>query len=516
MSCIILFPNQLFENMYINKIFKQVNENNNNIILWEHGYYFKDFLYHKLKLAFHRASMKLYFDNIKINKLYIDSIDTEKKQFEKIISFVKKNNITKLLFFNPIEKKMFDLLNSAELLPKNNLEHLIFPSPYFLNSTNFNKNNEIMETLNSTRHNLFYKNQRIKYDIMIKNVNGKIEPDGGIWSFDTENRYPFEKTQKEIEPMNVNIKKDKYINEAIKYINSNYSSHYGLCEKENFIYPISRIDALKWLDDFVKRKLDKFGKYEDAIKSNVVFGYHSVLSPILNIGLITTQDVLNKVEDYKKNIASKEGFIRQIIGWREYCFFIYDKYSKILEKNLFYSKSTKKIPKKIWNGETKIPIIDNIISHINKYAYSHHIERLMCIGNFMLLIGICPKEIYNWFQTMYIDAYDVFMIPNVYGMLLYGYTSDKEHMMTRPYFCSSNYLKKMSDYKSQEIELDNNKYKWDEIIDALYYKLINDYSNEFSKIYSTANAVKRFNSFTSNKKKELIEMANMYIKWIHS
>jgi deoxyribodipyrimidine photolyase-related protein len=139
----------------------------------------------------------------------------------------------------------------------------------------------------------------------------------------------------------------------------------------------------------------------------------------------------------------------------------------------------------------------------------------MCIGNFMILIDISSKEIYNWFQTMYIDAYDVFMVPNVYGMLLYGLIDDKNHMMTRPYFCSSNYLMKMSDYRTENILIDGTNYKWNEIIDGLYYRLISIYSEEFSKIYSTASAVKRFNGFTPSKKNNLLKIANIYIKWIH-
>jgi deoxyribodipyrimidine photolyase-related protein len=511
MSCIILFPHQLFENTFINKIFNEIKETNRCIIIWEHHHFFKEYPYHKLKLAFHRASMKVYYDNLKVDKIYIDSITLEKHQYEEIEKFIKKNKITQLLFFNPIEKVLLNLLNSNKLIPNLEIKYIMFPSPYFLNSTNFTKNDNIKESLNSIRHDSFYKNQRITYDIMVKNK----KPEGKSWSFDTENRSPFEKSQKEVDLIKVNSNKTKYIIESIEYVNKNFSKNYGLCEKENFIYPISRTDALKWLNDFIKRKLGFFGKFEDAIKSDVVFGYHSVLSPLTNIGLITPRDILNAVEDYSKNIASKEGFIRQILGWREYCYFIYDKYSKSLENKFFYKKSNKIIPKKFWDGNTQIPIIDNIISHINKYAYSHHIERLMCIGNFLLLIGVKPEEIYNWFQTMYIDAYDVFMIPNVYGMLLYGFIEENVHMMVKPYFCSSNYLMKMSDYKTSEINLDETTYKWNEIIDALYYKLINDYSDEFSKIYSTAMAVKRYNDFTSKKKKDLINLANVYIKWIY-
>jgi deoxyribodipyrimidine photolyase-related protein len=510
MSCLILFPNQLFEDKYIKMIFKEIEEVKISIILWEHDYFFREFPYHKLKLAFHRASMKNYYDDLKYNKIYIENKD----KTTKIKNFMEKNKLNQIIFFNPIEKKLIKLIDNKKLIPKTNFEFIIFPSPYFLNSTSFEKIQEIEDTLTTTRHDLFYKSQRIKYDIMVKKTNNKITPEGNSWSFDTENRKPFEKNQEEIELLKINKNKKEYITEAINYINKNFNKHYGLCEEENFIYPISRTDALKWIDDFILRKLNNFGKYEDAFSSKVIFGYHSVLSPLTNIGIITPRDILNKVENYKKNIASKEGFIRQLIGWREYCYYIYEKFYDKLTTKIFYHKSNQKIPKKFWEGNTKIPVIDNIILHINKYAYSHHIERLMCIGNFLLLIGIKPIEIYNWFQTMYIDAYDVFMIPNVYGMLLYGFNTEETHMMTRPYFCSSNYLMKMSDFKTQEIELDGKNYKWNEIMDSLYYKLINDYSKEFSKIYSTANAVKRFNDFTNERKKNLLKMANDYIDWL--
>lgn len=514
MSCIILFPTQLFEIHYINKLFTEVKANKKFIILWEHEHFFKEFPYHKLKLAFHHATMKCYYDNIKISKLYVESAQDEKSQYQQIKKFISANSITQLMFFNPIEKILLKLLNGKKLIPNLDVEYLLFPSPYFLNSTSIQLNTELDEQLTTKRHDLFYKAQRIKYDIMVKKTNNKITPDGGSWSFDTENRSPFTKTQEEVSLLKVNKSKSQYINSAIEYVNTHYKKNYGTCEKENFIYPISRLDAVKWLDDFIERKLNLFGKYEDALSSKIVFGYHSVLSPLTNIGLITPYEIIEKVKNYKKSIESKEGFMRQVLGWREYCYFTYDKYSETLESSIFYTKANKSIPKKVWEGKTLIPIIDNIIANINKYAYSHHIERLMCIGTFFVLVGIKPKEIYDWFQTMYIDAYDVFMIPNVYGMLLYGMLDEKSHMMTRPYFCSSNYLMKMSDYKSSLITLDNVEYKWDEIFDALYYKLISDYVNKFAKIYSTALAAKRFNSFDQAKKTELIKLANIYIDWL--
>ena len=196
---------------------------------------------------------------------------------------------------------------------------------------------------------------------------------------------------------------------------------------------------------------------------------------------------------------------------------MYDKYYDTLVSETIYNRSFNKydIPKRVWEGQTLIPIIDNIISKVNKYAYSHHIERLMGMGNFLLLIGTKPESMYFWFQSMYIDAYDVFMVPNVYGMLLYS-MAGKNRMMTRPYFCSSNYLMKMSNYKSEEITFGEHTCKWDEVLDALYYNLINTYSDVYKKIYSSASAVSRWNSFSPTKKKSLLDLSKKYIQWIHS
>ncbi len=523
-SLLILFPSQLFEIKYIDRILNFSDEETdkpkkNLIVIWEHEHFFDEFPYHKMKLAFHRATTQCYFDMLKTKKFKVEYIEsTSKNQIQQIISLIQKNGITELRFFNPIEKILLNLVSDAKLLGNYSIEYLIFPSPYFLNSSDPDTNKQIQSSLSTTRHDLFYKYQRIKYNVMIKKTKDKVEPEGGKWSFDTENRSPFEKTQNEppIPKFTSKSRKD-YLEEAIEYVNKNYTKNYGTCEYDNFIYPITHDEASKWLDQFVSTKLDKFGKYEDAMSSTVKFGFHSLLSALNNIGLITTRQILKKIADYKKNLASKEGFIRQIIGWREYCYYVYDLYHKELSTTSIYTLNKKNVPKKVWEGQTLIPIIDNILSTVNSYAYSHHIERLMGIGNFLLLIEVSPAQIYLWFQSMYIDAYDVFMVPNVFGMLLYGSTSSdgKHRMMTRPYFCSSNYLMKMSNFKSSEITFGNTTCKWDEVYDALYYNLIDKYSDVYRKVYATASAVIRWEKFDSKKKNELKTLAKKYIEWIH-
>lgn len=515
---LILFPSQLFEPHYIKKIFSYTEDDmkikSRHICLWEQEYFFTKFKYHKMKLVFHRSSMKKYFDSIKSNEYSKFYLETD-ENLTKLDKYIKSNNIDQIRFFNPIEKELIGMIMENKII--NQVEKLVFPSPYFLNSTKWDKNKIINDSLGGLRHDLFYKSQRIEYNIMVKKSGSKYIPDGDRWSYDTENRSPFEKSQQEPPILKLGSKKrQEYLESAVQYVEANFSTHYGQTDLINFIYPIDREEALEWLKYFIAHKLDKFGKYEDALSSQIKFGFHSILSPLTNVGLITPLDIINQIRGYKKNMSSKEGFIRQVIGWREYCYFTYDLYGKTLETTPIYKSNTYSISKHIWNCSTQIPPIDNILKNVSSNAYSHHIERLMGIGNFLVLIETNPKEIYKWFQTMYIDAYDVFMIPNVYGMLCYGMLDTKSHMMTRPYFASSNYLIKMSDYKSDLcVKIGNDIYKWDEIMDSLYWYHIFKYSGKFKKIYATSSGVARFSKFDSNKKKHIIELAKKYIMWIH-
>ena len=529
---LILFPNQLFDIKYIEQIIKYNPDSESDakhkfiILLWEHPYFFTKYPFHKLKLVLHRATMCNYYDKLssKYNVEYIESVDTN---HDKIINtIINKNKIKQIKIFNPIERELNKLIDKKKLIKSDKVEYLKCPTPYFLNSEQVNSE------IDANRHDIFYKLQRIRYDILVKKVDDKFVPLGNSkkWSYDTENRSKFPNNQENPDLYNFKSKtRDEYITEAIEYVDENFSENYGKAIKENFIYPINHMEAAKWLDHFIKEKLDNFGKYEDAMSSNIKFGYHSLLSALNNIGLITTSQILKKIQNnLSDNIASKEGFIRQIIGWREYCYYVYHKnYDSLISTSIYHKYNKKDIPDRVWKGETLIPIIDDIIKKVNEYAYSHHIERLMGIGNFLLLIGVKPDSIYFWFQTMFIDSYDVFMIPNVYGMLLYA-MSDKSRMMTKPYFCSSNYLMKMSDYKSLTITFGqgskaslnlsegNTTCKWDEVFDALYYNLINNHADIYKQNYSSASSVSRWIKFTPTKKKNILDLSKKYISWIHS
>ena len=488
MNLVIIFPNQLFPITYYTKIVEETD----HIVIIEDDHFFTKYNFHKLKIAYHRATMKNYFSLLHKKFKNISYIENSDSNFKKI---VKSYDPTNIKLYNPIEKELLENINA---LPKK-YNIILYDSPYFLNSEA--DNSEINKQLNSVRHDSFYKIQRVKYELLLQ--NGK--PLFNKWSFDTENRSKFPKDQEEVKVPK--ITQNKFIKEAINYVTKNFNNNYG--ELEEIMYPITRKDSLTWLNAFIKYKLANFGKYEDAINDNITFGFHSVLSPMLNIGLITPLDVIDKIKEInitKNNISTIEGFIRQIIGWREYSYFIYLIYGSYLEKHFYYKNNKNKIPNSFWNGETQIPYIDTIIHKVNKYAYCHHIERLMCISNFLNLINVHPQQIYNWFMCMFIDAYDVFMIPNVYGMALYGFVNNKEHQMTKPYLCSSNYILKMSNYKNGE---------WTDIIDALYYEYIKKNQTMFAKIYSLAPAVQRYNKFTTSKKQEYSKIKKTFIKQLY-
>jgi len=483
MKTLLLLPNQLFHQ----DIIKDVEFN--NIVLYEHPKFFTEYDYHRSKLVFHRASMSSYYDQLK------------KKYTIKYIEYYEKINIKNdIVMFDPTD---FDILHEMKsYTKKHKLNFEILDSPLFIFSTS-----ELDEYITSTNkpyfNATFYKWARIKKDIM---MNGK-NPIGGKWSFDTENRLPFDKKYKE---KNIDFLDNDYIKDAIKYVDKNFPNNYGSI---NIFTPIDHKGAEKYFDKFLKERLNNFGAYEDAISSDVMIGYHSGISALLNIGLLNPIDVINKAVKKKgAKIQSIEGFIRQILSWREYVRMLYIKEHENFNKMNFL-KHTNKLGKKWYTGETGITPVDNVIKKALNISYAHHIERLMIIGNVMLLMMIKPKDVLKWFlEIISIDAYEWVMEPNVYGMSQH---SVGQLMMNRPYYSSSNYIFKMSNYKKSDdfnkIKLDDNEYEWYEVWDALYYNFINHHKIYLKSIYATANSVYILNKKSDKDKQKLFKIAKLYI-----
>ena len=285
------------------------------------------------------------------------------------------------------------------------------------------------------------------------------------------------------------------------YINDYFKNNPGKIEK--FIYPTDFKQAKQWFDDFLVNRFDEFGPYEDAVLKEKSILNHSVLSPLLNSGLISPNYVIEKsLHFYEKNnirLNSCEGFLRQIIGWREFIRGVYIAVGN-KERTRNFWNFNRKIPNSFYNGDTGIEPIDDTIKKINNSAYANHIERLMIIGNFMLLCEFEPNEVYKWFMEMFIDSYDWVMVPNVYGMSQF---SDSGMMSTKPYISSSNYILKMSNYKKGD---------WCKIWDSLFWNFMDKQRDFFIKNPRMRMLVSSFDRMEESKRTSLLKTADEYLK----
>lgn len=431
----IIFPNQLFE-----KIPFPCDQ---KIFLVEEESFFNKFKFHKKKLILHRASMKFYFDFLVKNGFNVQYIDFNQSW----IKILRKDGIKKLYVIDVVD---FSL---KEKILKNNFDVIWISSPSFLTSQIDFDN--FFESKNHFSQTSFYINQRKNFGILLYSKN---KPIGDKWTYDKENR---ENLHDDIIIPKLPKYKNKYIDDAKIYVKNNFSKNPG--SLDDFIYPVTHNDVKNWFEDFLYNRLEFFGKYEDAICENDSFLFHSILSFALNIGLITPDYVLNKALEFALNknipINSLEGFIRQILGWREFIKGIYTlKGKEQFEQNFFNHQN--RIFDGFYNANIGLLPVDNVIKKVINTAFANHIERLMILGNFCLLTEIHPKEVYRWFMEMFIDAYDWVMVPNIFGMSQFA---DGGLIVTKPYLCSSNYILKMSDFKFGE---------WSNIFDALYWRFI--------------------------------------------
>ena len=340
----------------------------------------------------------------------------------------------------------------------------------------------------------FYKIVRTKMNLLM-NKNGT--PKGNKWSFDEENRKKLPNTIKV--PVISKVKETKETITLKKFINSNFKDHPGNTDK--FWFPTTRKDASKWLDEFLKERIKLFGDYEDAVtdKSNTVF--HSALSPLINLGLIAPEEIIEKLRKIENKVPmnSLEGYIRQIIGWREFMRGIYQNYDQRLDNTNFFNHK-RKMKKSWYDGNTGLDPLDHAINNAKNYGWSHHIERLMILANIMNLCEINPKQVYKWFMEMFVDSSDWVMAPNVYGM---GLFSDGGIFATKPYICGSSYFLKMMHFK---------KGPWCDVMDGLYWKFIDRHKKFFLKNPRLAMMVRVSEKMNKERKTRIFKAANNFIK----
>ncbi|KKB09827.1 cryptochrome/photolyase family protein [Devosia chinhatensis] len=294
------------------------------------------------------------------------------------------------------------------------------------------------EPRKSLRMEFFYREMRRKTGLLMAGT----EPEGGQWNFDAENREPL--PAEYVPPRRLRFEPDSETQAVIDQVRKRYSSNFG--DLEPFEWAVTRDGALQALDHFIETALPGFGTFQDAMRTGEPFLHHGLLSPYLNVGLLTADEVCRAAERaYYQGDAplnAVEGFIRQIIGWREYVRGIY--WWKMPD----YSKSNvlgagRDLPWFYWSGKTTMNCLKQAIADTARHAYAHHIQRLMVTGNFALLAGIAPAQIEAWYLAVYIDAFDWVELPNVHGMVMFA---DGGLLASKPYAASGAYINRMSDY----------------------------------------------------------------------
>ena len=483
-ACLIL-PNQLFEN-------SSILTNKYPIFLIEEYLFFKQFNFHKQKIVFHRDTMKNYYDFLSNKGFQVNYIDSNDNASD-IEVFLQNIKIDTLHVYDPEDNWLKKRITKG--CKQNNIELKIHTNPLFLTPKD-----ELEPFFSSNKKKLFqttfYKSQRKKYNILLENDG---VPVGGKWTYDDMNREKFPKNKET--PKILFPKKSKNFDASCRYVEEKFSDNLG--EINSPLYPTDFKSAKLWFQNFLKTRFDEFGIYEDAVLKNQSIINHSVLSPLINCGILDPHYVLKESLSFsKKNnipINSVEGFIRQIIGWREFIRGVY--YSKGTEERLknFWGFK-RKIPSSFYDGTTGIEPVDDTINKVLKSGYANHIERLMILGNFMVLCEFDPDDVYVWFMELFIDSYDWVMVPNVYGMSQYA---DGGIMSTKPYISSSNYICKMSDYK---------KGSWSLIWDGLFWNFMDKHRDFFLKNPRMRMLVSSFDKMDQMKKEKLLNSADEFLK----
>ena len=291
---------------------------------------------------------------------------------------------------------------------------------------------------NNLRMDAFYQFMRKTHECLLENGN----PVGGKWSFDTENR---EKPDPKMKiPTPKSFEPDEITLDVIELVKTRCDAHFG--SLDNFNFAVDRSQALEVLEEFITERLPTFGRFQDAMIENEPFMYHSLISLYLNCGLLNPLEIIRAAENALQKgsapLNSVEGFIRQLLGWREFIRGIY--WLKMPQyKELNFFGADRKLPDFYWSGNTRMKCMAQAVQQTRQYGYAHHIQRLMVLGNFALLAGIYPKEVNDWFLTVYTDAYEWVELPNVSGMALFA---DGGLFATKPYAASGAYINRMSNY----------------------------------------------------------------------
>ena len=402
------------------------------VILIESSRHVKERPYHRQKLILVWSAMRHFAEELR--EAGWDVTYEIAADFEPALrQWVKAQKITELRVMQPDDRPFAKLIAELDLPCKITL----LPNSLFLWSADEfgawakGRKNLLME--------YFYREGRQRYGVLMQ---GK-KPIGGLWNLDKENRKPPKGQLDTPEPLW--FEPDDITQGVIDYVKTGEFSSYGLAEP--FRWGVTRAQALEVLDYFIRVRLPMFGPYQDAMVTGEETMWHAMLSPYLNLGLLHPLEVIRAAEqayyDHDLELNSVEGFVRQVLGWREYMHGLYHHVSEDYAQSNWFGHH-QPLPEFFWDADkTQMNCLHQTLKQTERIAYAHHIQRLMVLSNFALIAGISPQAIENWFHSAFIDAYDWVMQTNVIGM---GQFADGGILASKPYAASANYINKMSDY----------------------------------------------------------------------
>ena len=490
-SLVIIFPDQLSKD---NKVLNHLTDNN-LLLLYEPVDTFYEISHHKHKLVFQISSFRHFINNLKHKNFIHQKISKKPK---KLLSYLKDLNkespFSCLYVEKPSDyKTLKDLMYFCQ---SEGIKLEVYDDSKFISTSSdytfWSKDKK------STVQEFYYRWLRKKLNIF---MGEDLKPIGGQWNFDKENRMGISKLKSEI-PIRNKTTNDQITFDVMVEVEEIFSKSYG--DLENYTWAVTHEDAKKRFKNFLDVYLKNYGAFQDAINKDDAFMFHSLLSPYFNSGLLNPLSCIKEVEKkyFDSNgdipINSVEGFIRQVIGWREFIMGVYwDNMPQYKQQNFWNHK--KELSSSWYTADTGIPPLDGAIKESIDLGYTHHINRLMIISNLMNLSGVDPNSIHKWFMEMYVDTADWVMVPNVYGM---GTFSDGGIFSTKPYICGSSYMLRMSNYKKGD---------WCDVVDGLYWNFIEKNINFFKTNPRLSLMVNALNKINPERKKFITEKAQEFI-----
>ncbi len=480
----LVYPHQLFREHL-------VAEASTLMVLVEDDLFFRQLPFHRQKLILHRSSMRGFADELRGHGFTVHTVETsaDATTQDQLTALLRRHHVAVASYYDVVDDWLEQRVSAT--LSAAGVRRERMESPGFVTTrTDLRK----YFANRPRRMSQFYTWQRKRLDILVEGD----QPVGGRWSFDADNR---KKAPADlVVPAAPQSAATAHTSEAMEWVGAAFPDNPG--RVETFGWPTERAQAAAWLTSFLEQRLTGFGPYEDAMVEAEPFLFHSLLSPLLNIGLLDPAEVvaaaLAHAAEHDTPLPSVEGFVRQVIGWREYMRATYLIFGRSMRSRNALNLS-RSLPPGWWNATTGLGPVDTVIGRVEQTAYAHHIERLMVLGNAMLLLRIDPDEVYRWFMTLFIDAYDWVMVPNVYAMSQFA---SGELITTKPYVSASSYLRRMSDFAQGD---------WCATWDALYWQFVADYRDMFLENRRTAMMVRQYDRFDVAKQERLGDEARRWL-----